>query len=79
MRRFTSLIIPTAIAVALFAASLLPAQARGAAALDFWSWEGFTHAERGSAHNDTRPGKDADREGPWKDKNWEPRGHFRNR
>ena len=52
MRRFTKFAIATAAAAAVFATTLAPSQSRGAAALDFWSWDGKVRGEGGSFGRD---------------------------
>ena len=62
MRRLTKFAIATAAAAAVFATTLAPQQSRGAAALDFWSWDGTVRGEGGSPGRDrivvTVPGPD---------------------
>jgi hypothetical protein len=52
MRRFSKFAIATAAAAAVFATTLAPQQSRGAAALDFWSWDGTVRGEGGSPSRD---------------------------
>jgi hypothetical protein len=47
MHRLTRFAIATAAAAAVFATTLAPSQSRGAAALDFWSWDGTVRGEGG--------------------------------
>jgi hypothetical protein len=57
MRRYARLALAVIFAAGLGAASLLPAQTRGASALDFWSWDGTVRGE-GSAPRLNLPGRD---------------------
>lgn len=52
MRRIAQLAIATAAAAAVFATTLTPSHSRGAAALDFWSWDGTVRGEGGSPSRD---------------------------